>query len=140
GVMLVAAAGNDGVFRDAVTRWPANVDGVLAISVGSRDGAQPEYASRLTDLPLGAWASGDGVCVLDNEDGYRRDSGSSFAAASISGMLGVARALCPGLSLGEAYALMHQSGVPVEEGGFLIIDDTFFMALDANAQKVCTTP
>jgi hypothetical protein len=139
-VMLVAAAGNDGVFRDAVTRWPANVPGVLAISVGTRDGAQPEYASRLTDLPRGAWAAGDGVCVLDNEGGYRRDSGSSFASAHVSGLLGVARALCPGLSAEDAYALMDQSGVPVEEGRSIIIDDTFFMALDANAQKVCSSP
>jgi subtilisin family serine protease len=139
-VMLVAAAGNDGLFRDAVTRWPANVPGVLAISVASRDGVQPEYASHLTDLPLGAWASGDGVCVLDNQDGYRRDSGSSFAAASVSGLLGVARALCPGLSSTAAYELLRRSGVPMEEGGYIIIDDTFFMALDANAQKVCSSP
>ncbi|MEY3210264.1 MAG: hypothetical protein RIT28_745, partial [Pseudomonadota bacterium] len=95
GVMLVAAAGNDGAFRDAVTRWPANVDGVMALSAASSAGAPAEYASRLTDLPLGAWASGDGVCVLDHKGGYRRDSGSSFSAPSVAGMLGVARALCP---------------------------------------------
>jgi subtilisin family serine protease len=140
GVMLVAAAGNDGAFRNAVTRWPANVDGVMALSAVTADGVRPEYASRLTDLPLGAWASGDGVCVLDREGGYRRDSGSSFSAPSVAGMLGVARALCPGLSIDEAYALMRQSGAPMEEGGFIIIHDTFFMALDANAQKVCTSP
>lgn len=139
-VMLVAAAGNDGLFRDAVSRWPANVPGVLAISVVDDARVPTEYASRLTDLPMGAWASGDGVCVLDNTSGYRRDSGSSFAAASVSGMLGVARALCPGLSAEDAYALMARSGAPMEEGGVIILDDTFFMALDANAQKVCTSP
>jgi subtilisin family serine protease len=139
-VILVAAAGNDGVFRNAVSRWPANVPGVIAISVGGRDGVKPEYASRLTDLPLGAWASGDGVCVLDNRGGYRRDSGSSFSSANVVGMLGVARSLCPGLSTDDAYSLMRQSGVPTEDGAFIIVHDTFFMALDANAQKVCSSP
>jgi hypothetical protein len=59
----------------------------------------------------------------------------------VAGLLGVARALCPGLvDRQRRMPCCARSGAPMEEGGFIIIDDTFFMALDANAQKVCSSP
>ncbi|MCK6523011.1 S8 family serine peptidase, partial [Myxococcota bacterium] len=139
-VILVAAAGNGGPGVPATAFWPANVEGVLAISAVDRNNIPAEYASRVDDLPLGAWSSGDGVCVLDHEGGYRRESGTSFAAPQVAGLLGVARSLCPTLTYKQAFALLLLSGIVEEDGSIVFVQDRFLLALAAAHKDICTSP
>jgi hypothetical protein len=81
GVLVVAAAGDDGCCRPQV---PSNVDPVLAVGMVEAPGGSPTTAC----LPPGGCllAPGAGVQGAEAGGGVRRASGSSYAAAIVSGV------------------------------------------------------
>ncbi len=94
-MIVVAAAGNTPGL-DAAFVWPANIDGVLA--VGATHGMGGASASSTTrGVNRSVSAPGVDVCVPDTAGGYRRMTGTSMAAAEVSGLIATIRSVCPRL-------------------------------------------
>jgi len=114
--LVVAAAGNHGASaRPATPAWPAAFPGVVAVGTNFLNDGQPvlsEISPRLPWVDCVAVGSGVTSTFLDgsitvNElifefDGFATWSGTSFAAAAVSGA--VAAALRPDESPAAAYA------------------------------------
>jgi type VII secretion-associated serine protease mycosin len=93
-VVLVAAAGNDGVNSNAKAQ-PAACPGVLAVGVVDRRNRPAAYTQRQPYVAVAA----PGVGSL-TKDGYfdRHDGGTSSAAALVSGLAALIRAQHPEMS------------------------------------------
>jgi cyanobactin maturation PatA/PatG family protease len=90
-VLVVAAAGNQGCACDTI---PASVPGVLAVGAHGEDGA-PLISSNWGPghRPQGVLAPGVGVPGACVSGGLCRASGTSFAAATVSGVAGLLMSL-----------------------------------------------
>lgn len=116
GVIVVASAGNGaGLASD---QWPANIPGVLV--VGATDSAgvgRATFSKRTEGLALAVSAPGEGVCAGSLGGGYAKMSGTSMSAPLVAGLLGMMKALCPGLRPDEAARLLIQTGAPLPGSG-----------------------
>jgi subtilisin family serine protease len=82
GVLMVAAAGNDGLPR---LTYPAAYSAVLSVTAVDGSGRQAVFPNRSESIDFAA--PGVGVVVADPEGGYRQISGTSAAAPFVSGTL-----------------------------------------------------
>ena len=95
GVVVVASAGNDGQSRELVSSYPASIDSpalVSAASIAPAGSLAPgsAYGPRSVDL------AAPGADVLSTTPaGYAQHSGTSFAAAHVSGVLALLAAARP---------------------------------------------
>src|SRR5690606_29818019 len=83
GIVVVAAAGNDG----GHLACPASHPGVIAVGAFDREGKVPFYSAGGPDLDLVAPGGGGGSCVLTLKTGGGFDcgTGTSFAAPHVAG-------------------------------------------------------
>ncbi len=121
GVIVVAAAGNHdprvGVSA-AVAQWPANLPGVLVVGSSAEQGAGRAAFSNLTDgVGLAVSAPGANVCVATQGGGYQRTDGTSMSAATVSGLLGLMKAVCRDLRPEHAARLLIRTGTPQPGSG-----------------------
>jgi hypothetical protein len=114
GVVVVAAAGNDG--KAALGQWPANVPGVLVVSAIDEGGERAGFSNQTWGLPRAVSAPGVAVCVADKLGGYQRSQGTSHAAALVSGLAGVMKAVCPTLSPDQVATLLADTGAAGPSG------------------------
>lgn len=84
GVLVVAAAGNRGPEGLASEQWPANAAGVWVVGATDAHGRELSSSSRL-DGVNGVLVPGDGLCTTSAGGTYSRVTGTSFAAARLSG-------------------------------------------------------
>ena len=101
GVVVVASAGNDGESRELVPSYPASIDSPALVSAASIGPAGflargSAYGPRSIDLA----APGAGV-LTTTPTGYGPHSGTSFAAAHVSGVLALLAAARPAASGAE---------------------------------------
>lgn len=96
-IVLIAAAGNDGT--RASSQWPANLDGVVAVTSHNAYG-RSAFANR-GDVPLSIAAPGEDVCAPTLEGGYRKQTGTSMSAALVAGAVATLRSKCPTASRRE---------------------------------------
>jgi hypothetical protein len=88
GVMIVAAAGNDG--PDSKKMWPAALESVVAVGAGrpSSDAGAFKPAAFSADADwVGLMAPGEDVYSTYEAAGYATWRGTSFAAAAVSGAI-----------------------------------------------------
>ena len=93
GVVLVAAAGNDGPENSASDQWPANMEGMLVVS--ALNAGRPAWFSNSLGETLGVYAPGTGLCTTQAGGGYWLQSGTSMAAAVVAGQVALRKRSCP---------------------------------------------
>ncbi|WP_129842972.1 S8 family serine peptidase [Streptomyces sp. RFCAC02] len=99
-VVVVAAAGNEGGRSGEITMYPAAYEGVVAVGAVDAEG-QPMDASNQGDW-VDIAAYGENITLVSaGGSGYRVDSGTSYAAAQVSGVAALVRSRFPDLSAAE---------------------------------------
>jgi subtilisin family serine protease len=99
GVLVVTSAGNDGQNRDRVASYPASARSRTVITVASanRAGALAR-GSAFGRASVDIAAPGDDVLASDLDGRFARKSGTSFAAAYVTGAATLLAAAHPGAS------------------------------------------
>ena len=107
GIVVVAAAGNDGV----TTRfYPAAFPGVVAVGASTAEAAMIGFSNRGTD-----WVDvAAGACSRSTAPGggYVDMCGTSMATPFVAGSLGLMLAAAPGATAGEAAAALVSTAGP----------------------------
>ncbi|HEV7845371.1 MAG TPA: S8 family peptidase [Thermoleophilaceae bacterium] len=111
GALVVASAGNDGGDRDRVASYPTSIDSPALISVASSDrsgglGYSSAYGRGSVDMA----APGADVLTANLGGGYSSRSGTSFAAAYMSGAAALLRAARPDASAAQLRDALVASG------------------------------
>ncbi|WP_158675247.1 S8 family peptidase [Thiohalobacter thiocyanaticus] len=128
GVVLVAAAGNDGM-TDMSTVLPANCEGVIAVAATNRVGDRAAYSNHGTRVDISApggetgnfgrdaisTTHNDGPVTAGN-DIYVSASGTSLAAAQVSAGVALMRALDPDITPDTVASLLINSAQPFPGG------------------------
>lgn len=114
-VVVVAAAGNESSAGGHGQAWyPAAYDGVLAVTAVDAEGAP------LDESNAGDWvdiaAPGSELTVPARGGGYLSVTGTSFAAAVVSGVAALVRARFPSLTAAEVGARITSTAVPPGSG------------------------
>ncbi|MGD9694906.1 MAG: S8 family peptidase [Thermoleophilia bacterium] len=116
GVVVVAAAGNEGRDNDARPMWPASCPATDLITVastgasGSQDALSPFSSYGATSVDLGA--PGDDI-LSTIPGGYGLLSGTSMAAPLVSGVAAVVRGRHPGLAAWQVREALLAGGTPL---------------------------
>lgn len=113
GVIVVASAGN--ASDDAARHMPSNIDGVIAVAAVDRDLKKARFSNTTTALRRPIAAPGVDILSLKPNGTYAPLSGTSMATPMVAGLLGLLRSLQPDLTADEAYALLHDTGMTVED-------------------------
>jgi len=103
GVIIIAA---EPVRPDKSNHFPASIDGV--IGVASSEQAQPQDPGADQDTAR-LYAPGDSILVALPHNTYDMRSGSSLAAAHVSGAVALLLAVSPQLSADNVRQMLHQS-------------------------------
>jgi subtilisin family serine protease len=114
GLIGVAAAGNDG--PDAGPLYPAAYPGVIAVTAVDRDDAVYDHANRGDYIALAA----PGVDILAPVpgNGYNITSGTSLAAAHVSGLAALVLSQQPDLTADEVADILSSAAADLGEPGF----------------------
>ncbi|HMJ97189.1 MAG TPA: S8 family peptidase [Thermoleophilaceae bacterium] len=114
GVLVVTSAGNDGADRDSVPSYPASINSAAIMSVASSArGGRLGYASAYGTKSVDIAAPGDNILTTDLRGRYGSHSGTSFAAAYVSGaaaLLASARPAASGSQLRGALLASARRG------------------------------
>jgi subtilisin family serine protease len=114
GVLVVTSAGNDGADRDSVPSYPASINSAAVMSVASSNYAgQLGYGSAYGATSVDIAAPGDNILTTDLRGRYGTHSGTSFAAAYVSGaaaLLASARPAASGSQLRGALLASARRG------------------------------
>jgi type VII secretion-associated serine protease mycosin len=111
-IVVVAAAGNESETGRAI--YPASYDGVIAVGAIDYDGKPMDESNRGDWVDLAAY--GKGLVVPAPGGGYREESGTSFAAAEVSGTAALVRSRFPAMTADQVRAALVDSAVPVSGG------------------------
>lgn len=115
GVLVIAAAGNEGNRDPSQSMYPAAYDGVLAVAAVDGAGAPMQSSNAAEWVDLAAYGENLTV-VAPGGSGYRAESGTSFAAAQVSGAAALVLSRFPELSAEEVARRLIASASPVGGG------------------------
>jgi subtilisin family serine protease len=112
GIATVASAGNHG-FVNAISE-PACVSSAVSVSAVDDADRIPFFANAAAFLSL--WAPGVGIVAPRYQTtGYVGASGTSMAAAHVSGAWALLRQGAPSASVGGVLAALQETGVPIAD-------------------------
>ena len=119
GALVVASAGNDGHDRDEIASYPASIPSpaVLAVASSNRAG-QLAYSSAYGADTVDIAAPGEDILTSDLGGRYSTRSGTSFAAAYVTGaaaLLAAARPKASGVELRNALVASARRGGRVDD-------------------------
>ena len=118
GVVLVAAAGNDGTPQPGYTpfSYPAAIPGVIGVAAVSRTGARAAFSDDNSSVVLSA----PGVKVIGAGPGgsYLEADGTSPASAFVAGVAALIRARYPRLTPFQVEQAMVSSATHRPAGGY----------------------
>jgi thermitase len=122
GSILVAAVGNiEGNIHADTIVYPAAYENVLSVGSVDNNGDRSSFSVKNPDV----MAPGRGIYSVDKSGGHTSDSGTSFAAPLVSGLMGLLRAQDPQLKPQEAMEIVKKTSKPAgnpTEYGWGIID------------------
>jgi subtilisin family serine protease len=109
GALVVTSAGNDGQSRDRVASYPASIDSpaVLTVASSTRAGALGSGSAYGGSVDIAA--PGDDVITGDLNGIFRTQSGTSFAAAYVSGAAALLAAARPDATAAQLRAALVRS-------------------------------
>ncbi|MFP3415618.1 S8 family peptidase [Bacillus sp. SIMBA_074] len=84
GILLVSSAGNKGYFNEDSVMIPAKYDSVISVGALDEENKRWEFSSRGKELEL--MAPGTDILSTSFNGDYIKDSGSSMAAAYVTGL------------------------------------------------------
>jgi len=116
GVILVSATGNEGLGR---VLYPAAYEDVLAVAAISRSGGLASYSNFGPEVDLVAPGDRYVVAGLDNptsRNAYSEASGTSFAAALVSGSLVLLKNHYPGVANEALVRILKDAADPLGDG------------------------
>lgn len=115
GVVIVAAAGNDGRSTSAATpRYPAGYSTVISVGATDVEGAAAPFSNRFAGLDL--VAPGVDLLVANASGGYGFADGTSYAAAQVSAAAAWLLDLNGALSAGDVRSRLTLRGDAVDAG------------------------
>lgn len=116
GIVVVASAGNDGLDNDTAPLFPASCPDPRLISVGASD-ARDERVSRSNwgRESVDLFAPGRQILTTTVDNGYRYVSGTSMAAANVSGAAALLRSVDPSASVDEIRAALIEGAHPAPD-------------------------
>jgi membrane-anchored mycosin MYCP len=115
-VVVVAAAGNEGNAGVSQGRmYPAAYDGVVAVGAVGNDGQPLDSSNAGPWVDLAGYGE-DLVVAAPGGSGYRVESGTSFAAAQVSGVVALVRARFPDMPATEVVRRLIDSATAVGGG------------------------
>jgi serine protease len=122
GLLVIASAGNEG--RDVATHTPANCTGVLAVAAVKRNGSKTDDSNFGEGVGLAA-PGGDGSSVgnrvlstgnagttVPGAEGYLYLTGTSAAAANVTGVAALVWSRTPSLTADEVAATLRETARP----------------------------
>ncbi len=137
GVVIVASAGNDGGNRKHKKTYPASYPGVLAVAASDRNNERA-YFSQSGDFVDVAAPGVDMVSTVPG-GGHCADSGTSFSAPYVSGVVALVKAKHPDWTPQEITAQIEQTAERSTSGhdplvGWGVVDPV--RALTEDDQKI----
>ncbi len=123
GLVLVAAAGNAG--PASAPLYPAAYPEVIAVT--ATNGRQEVYSAANRGKYISVSARGVDVLVAHVQNGYGIESGTSFAAAKVSGIVAGLIEMRPGAAPDEIRAALQKTATSVpgqerDEAGFGLVN------------------
>ncbi len=115
--IVVAAAGNEDV--DARNTSPANIPGVIVVSAVDQNGKKAIFSNVNTSLARPIAAPGVDIISLAPGGDYVSLSGTSMATPMVAGLLGLMRSLDPTLKAEDAYGILVDTGVRVDDSRYV---------------------
>ncbi|MGW0934850.1 type VII secretion-associated serine protease mycosin [Streptomyces sp. NPDC002666] len=106
-VVVVAAAGNDGMDGRRRMTYPAAFDGVLAVAASDRNNERAPF-SQAGEF-VGIAAPGVDIVSTVPGDGQCTDNGTSFAAPFVAGVVALMRAKYPDWTAAQIIARIEQT-------------------------------
>lgn len=124
GVVVVAAAGNNGPFPDTIG-YPARYPEVVAVGATTQKDQVAEFSSRGEGLDV--VAPGDAILSTWPQGSYREVSGTSMACPHVAGLAALLLAANPGLTPQQVAERLKGTAVPLagfapEEQGAGLVD------------------
>jgi thermitase len=116
GVVVVASAGNDGT---SITKYPAALNNVVAVSATDRYDALSTFSTYGPWVDISAPGSGD---YATYGTGYGSNSGTSFSAPLVAGIVALIRSANPALTPTQAVQALLDGVDDLGAPGF---DNTF---------------
>jgi thermitase len=113
GAIVLASAGNSN--RDAYNHFPSNIEGVIAVAAIDQHMQKARFSNTMPTLSRPLAAPGVDILSLVPKNGYKPMSGTSMATPIVSGLIGVMKALHPDLTAEQAYTILHETGITVED-------------------------
>ncbi|WP_393061267.1 type VII secretion-associated serine protease mycosin [Streptomyces sp. LN549] len=106
-VVIVAAAGNDGMDGRRRSTYPAAFDGVLAVAASDRNNERAPF-SQAGDF-VGIAAPGVDIVSTVPGNGQCTDNGTSFSAPYVAGVVALMRAKYPDWTAAQVIARIEQT-------------------------------
>ncbi|WP_405722446.1 type VII secretion-associated serine protease mycosin [Streptomyces sp. NBC_01537] len=134
GVVVVAAAGNDGASGQKKLTYPASFPGVLAVAASDRNNERASF-SQPGDF-VGVAAPGVDMVSTVPKGGQCIDNGTSFAAPYVAGVVALVRSKYPKWTPAQVIARIEQTAERTEAGhnalvGWGVVDPVAALTDDA---------
>ena len=115
GMLVVAAAGNDGDTTNALT-YPASTPHVLTVAATTRQNTIASFSSRSRFVDLAA--PGEDITVASALDqSWDDENGTSFAAPLVSGAAAWVWTMRPDLDASQLFEVMRRSAADIDAAG-----------------------